>query len=250
MPASYHIVHGSIWDHTFRPLSTEAKLVAVYVWTSPLRLSEGLFVQPPGYIALDTGLTIDQVRAGLAECEQVGLLRFDPDCELVLDPLALKVNPLRNGVNKKTGEVVPDKRIVPAVRKLRSLPSSPLKREFLALAAEHSPDLAAALSEDPAKGPSEGPAKGPSEVPPSEGPTEGPMEVPPKGPSKSKSKSASYENEHEQEREREVARSVQQSEVDRWDEFLPGDEFEHPDTSAGDVRFASSDALARRRGGL
>lgn len=233
MPASYHVVHGNVWDHTFRPLSTDAKLVQLYVWSSPLRLSEGLFTLPLGYVALDTGLDAGRVAAALAECEDAGLLRYDADVELVLDVSALRVNPLRNG------DRGPDKRIAPAVRKLRALPASPLKKEFLRLAERHSPDLARALTEDPSKGPAEDPM---------EGPAEGPMEVPPKGPSKSKSKSASYENEHEQERE--VARSVQQSEVDRWDEFLPGDDLEHPDTSAGDVRFASSGDLARRRGGL
>ncbi len=172
MPASYHLVPGNLWSHTFRPLSKPAKLLALYLWTSPLRITEGLFVQPVGYIALDTGLTDQQVHAAFGELEKAGLFKYDPDAELVLDTGALKASPLRhkrdadgNIAVRKDGSLKLDKRVVPAVRKVRQLPESPLKAEFVRLAWEHSPDLAEALGDLPLKAPMEGATKGAREAP-------------------------------------------------------------------------------------
>lgn len=168
MPATYHVIPGNVWGRTFRRLSMEAKLTAFAVYTSPLRISEGLFELAAGHLAADTGLTVEEVEEALDELQQADVLRYDHDAELVLIPWALKASPLKHSRDEATGEIATrddgsqklDKRIAPAVRKLRSLPASPLKAVFLDLARQYSPDLAEALEGGPPKGATEGARQG------------------------------------------------------------------------------------------
>lgn len=172
MPARSHPVRTSLWGRHFRGISTEAKLVHVYVLTCPHRRSEGLFEVSPGHIAVDTGLDVPKVEAALEELHAAGLAFYDSAAELVLDPRALKVSPLRNG-HDKDGNPRLDNRIKPAVSHFELLPESPLKAKFVAIADEDSPDLAAAIRQatgdyfepdtwDDTLAPSEGPSQGPS----------------------------------------------------------------------------------------
>ena len=145
MPAKFHTVSPTVWDRAQRELSGPAKVVRYYVQTCPTRVSEGLFQLPLGIVAHDTGLTEDQVRHGLDQLDAAGMVSYDEDAEVVLDRTALKVNPLRNGMNKMSGEVKPDHRIAGALRMFEAVPDSTLKGEFVRLARQHSPDLADAL---------------------------------------------------------------------------------------------------------
>ena len=160
MPAKYHLVSPGVWDRTFRGLSTDAKIVAFNVWTCRNRITEGLFELGAGHIAADTGLEVDNVMHALRELHRARIVRYDADAELVLDTRALRTFPLRMGraaVKDAEGKQVhdasgaplfaakPDKRIPGAVELFVRLPESPLKAEFLALAAEHSPALADAI---------------------------------------------------------------------------------------------------------
>lgn len=168
MPARSHPVPTALWGRRFRSLSPGAKLVALYALTCPHRRSEGLYELAPAHAAVDTGLEVERVEKALAELTESGLLLYDFDAELVLDPDALRVSPLRNGVTRD-GEPRADKRIDPAVRHFELLPPSPLKARFVAIADEASPDLAAAIRahlgtswEAPLEGPSEGASAGAS----------------------------------------------------------------------------------------
>ncbi len=176
MPARFHFVSPGVWDRRFRELSCEGKVVAFLVWTGRTRLSEGLFELSPGHVAADTGLSVDQALAALQEIGAAGLADYDPDAEVVLDRQALRTNPLRNGLNKETGEVQRDRRIKPAVQRFEQLPDTPLKATFLELADLHSPDLANAIREDlglPVPAPPQAPTQGPWHGP-TQGPTQGP----------------------------------------------------------------------------
>jgi hypothetical protein len=145
MPAKFHPVSPTIWDRTQRQLGGPAKVVRYYVQTCPTRISEGLFQLPLGIVIHDTGLTDEQVRQGIDQLAAVGLVSYDEDAEVALDRTALKVNPLRNGVNSRSGEVAPDNRIAGALRMFDQVPDTVLKGEFVRLAREHAPDLADAL---------------------------------------------------------------------------------------------------------
>jgi hypothetical protein len=147
MPARYHPVAPSIWDRAMRELSGPAMVVRFYVMTCPTRVSEGLFQLPLGHLIHDTGLQPEHVDQALSDLESAALVLYDHDAEVVLDRTALKHNPLRNGLNKKTGEVKPDNRILSAVKLFEQVPDTPLKLEFFRLAFEYSPDLAQPLGE-------------------------------------------------------------------------------------------------------
>ena len=161
MPARSHPVATALWGRRFRDLSPGAKLVHLYALTCPHRRSEGLYELAPAHASVDTGLDVDRVLEALEELTDAGFLMYDQDAELVLDPGALKVSPLRNGEK-------PDKRIDPAVRHFELLPASPLKERFVEVAEDASPDLAAAIkarAPDPSEGASGGALQGESRAP-------------------------------------------------------------------------------------
>lgn len=170
MPARSHLVQTSLWGRRFRPLTPAAKLTMFYVLTCPHRRSEGIFEVSPAHISVDTGLEVVRVEQALQELHDAGMVLVDLDAELVLLPDALRLSPLRNGVNAK-GDPVADKRIDPAVRHFEMLPDSMLKAEFVKIAEESSPDLAAAIKAslgdtylpDVWKAPPEAPSEGPRE---------------------------------------------------------------------------------------
>lgn len=148
MPAKFHAVSPTVWDRPQRLLGAPAKVVRYYIQTCPTRVSEGLFQLPIGIIVHDTGLTENDVRQGLAELEVAGFINYDELNEVILDRVALKVNPIRNGVVREgpnQGKPKPDNRLAAALRMFDQVPSSPLKDEFWNLARLYSPDLADAL---------------------------------------------------------------------------------------------------------
>jgi hypothetical protein len=148
MPANFHQVSPSVWDKTFRGLSREAKLLALYVWTGPTRISEGLFAVAPGHIMVDTGLTQQEILDAFEELSEAELIDYDAEAEVVLDLLALRRSPIRNGIDAKTGEIRVDKRIVNAVKRFDAVPDTNLKIKFMVLADAFAPDLSDAIRED------------------------------------------------------------------------------------------------------
>jgi hypothetical protein len=146
MPAKFHPVTPAVWDRTMRELSTDAKVVRLYLLTCSSRVSEGLFHIPLGIVAHDTGLTPQAVAAAMAELDSSDLASYDADAEVVLDRTALRYSPLRNGEDKD-GNVKADKRIPGAVRFFENVPDTALKAELYRLAAQHSPDLMLALGQ-------------------------------------------------------------------------------------------------------
>jgi DNA-binding transcriptional ArsR family regulator len=182
MGATYHPVFPALWDRTMRQLGGPAKVVRLYVLTCSHRLSEGLYHLPVGIIQHDTGLEPQHVDQALRELADARLIDYDPDAEVVLDRTALKFAPLKNGVDRDTGEVRVDKRIAGAVRKLEHVPQTPLMAELYRLAVQHSPDLAAALAvEWPVLADDEGPTRPPVDNQAPSEPLASPLGAPPKG---------------------------------------------------------------------
>lgn len=135
------------WSSQDRKLSKDALVLQGYLDRCPTRTSEGLFPLSLGYVQVDTPLDETEIPDALDELSRAKLYDYDPEAEVVLDRTALRTNPLRNGVDKKTGEIRPDKRIASAVKIFESTPETGLKVEFVALADLHSPDLADAIRE-------------------------------------------------------------------------------------------------------
>jgi hypothetical protein len=148
MSANFHPVSPSVWDKRFRGLSREAKLLALYVWTGPTRISEGLFAVAPGHIMVDTGLDQQEIIDAFEELSEADLIDFDAEAEVVLDLLALRRSPIRNGIDAKTVEIRVDKRIVNAVKRFEAVPDTDLKVKFMVLADAFAPDLSDAIRED------------------------------------------------------------------------------------------------------
>jgi hypothetical protein len=139
------VIPSAVWDRSFRELSDHAKLVAFYIWTSPTRNSEGLSTFRLHYAATDLGMDEGHVRGALHELNQTGYVLWDVEYEAVLDVHALKWNPLRNGRDRNSGEIRPDKRIIGALRQLEDFRDSSLLPELLHVADLYSPDFADAI---------------------------------------------------------------------------------------------------------
>lgn len=163
MPAKYHPVSPAVWDRTFRRLSKDAKVIAFYVWTCSTRCSEGLFRVPLAYIVSDTAIPEDKSLAALEELHRASLIDYDEESETVLDRVALKHNPIRNGVDRDTGMVTINKRLPGALKQLESLSDSPLLQSFAVIASRLSPDFGFAIYEKFSylKPPSDSPASKP-----------------------------------------------------------------------------------------
>lgn len=133
MSTTFHALPPTIWRRSFRELTTEAKVVAFYVWSCTSRSSEGLFLLPIGHVVTDTGIDLAQVETAFDELSKADLIRYDIETEVVLDRLALQTMPIRSAS---------DNRIKAAVRRFETVPRTPLRSEFVRLADEHAPALA------------------------------------------------------------------------------------------------------------
>jgi len=147
MPAKFHLLSPAVYDRKYRRLNKDAKIVVSYVWGAPARSTEGLSRIPISYIMGDNGLSETEVINALDELQAVGMVEWDEETETILDCLSLKFNPLKNGVNKETGEVTVNNRLPGALKQLDSLINSPLLHSFAQLASRYSPDFALAIYE-------------------------------------------------------------------------------------------------------
>ncbi|WP_130648210.1 hypothetical protein [Egicoccus halophilus] len=125
-----------------RRASRDAQVTAFYVWTCRARISEGLYELSAGQVALDTGMSEDEVLAAFDELDRLGIASYDPEAEVVLDRRALRDRPLKHGTDPRTGEVKVNRAMGPAVALFLQVAETPLKREAYRLAATHAPDFA------------------------------------------------------------------------------------------------------------
>jgi hypothetical protein len=136
-----------MYDHGFASLSMRAQVLEFYLRTCPQRASEGLFRFNVGTIADDLGMERTDI---LEATEELSMPRrpffFDLKAGVVLDLSALRDNPL--GKQRSDEWKGPDKRIIGAIRKMKSLPETPLLKHLLVLADKHSPELAERMREE------------------------------------------------------------------------------------------------------
>jgi hypothetical protein len=109
-----------------RKSGVDAQLVALYLLSSPHVSFIGMYHLPMVYIAADTGLSIDAVRAALTAIERTGFARYDEDseCLWVIESAKWQVGERMDVKDAKTKYVQ---------KEFDALPSDcPFKAEFMA----------------------------------------------------------------------------------------------------------------------
>jgi len=107
----YSKVFVKIWhSKDFRTLSGDAKLLFVYLLTSPHRNMGGFYYLPFPYLCFDIGLDEDRVTKAFQELEDRGMAVYDKDAQVVLIRKWFHYNPIENenqakGLNKQLAEI-------------------------------------------------------------------------------------------------------------------------------------------------
>lgn len=83
----------AIWNKRVLNLGRDVALMYAYVLSCTHRGSEGLYRLPKAYIAADLDFTVDEVEKGLEALQGEGLIKYDDDAEVLLDPNALHFLP-------------------------------------------------------------------------------------------------------------------------------------------------------------
>ena len=89
--ANFRAVHTKFWtDHVVEPLSKEAKLLFLYLVTSPHRTSSGLYPISRSRMARDTSMTEEETNEALADLAEAELVLYDDETSTVLVLNAVK----------------------------------------------------------------------------------------------------------------------------------------------------------------
>ncbi len=79
----YRVIRVGFWaSRDVRGLSTDAKLLALYLATSPHSHLSGIYWLPLAHAAVEIGYPIERVSASVAELIASGFLRYDHDAEV------------------------------------------------------------------------------------------------------------------------------------------------------------------------
>lgn len=142
-------VPTSMYDGSFVQLSPDAQRLEWFIRTSPERATEGLFRLKFG--SVEDSIGMDRVAAtdAMRELTTARPFMYDWTAGVVLDRHALRDTPLgkRNPDDSFDVERRRDHRIKGAVRKLLSLPKTPLLRDLFLIASVYSPEFAEAMRE-------------------------------------------------------------------------------------------------------
>ena len=116
----YSQVYSQIWfDDKYAELSDAAKLMFLYVLTSPHGNMIGYYRLPVGYAACDLGWDKTDAANTLDELASADMIRYDDKANVILIKHFLKYNPIQNE-NQAKG----------AVKLLEDIPPSPLIQKF------------------------------------------------------------------------------------------------------------------------
>lgn len=133
----YNRIDPRFWtDRAVRGWSDDAKLLALYLLSSPHRTTEGLFRLPKAYIQADLEWSPERLGQPFRQLLESRFLDYDDDAQVVLIRNALKYQPLQNA-NQVTG----------ALRLLEELPPTRLTCDFQQLAEQFCQRLAKRLPE-------------------------------------------------------------------------------------------------------
>ena len=117
----YTKIESIFWKDTkMRAISSDARMVMLYLLTSPHRNILGFYFLPSPYACFDLDWDEQRFVEGLRELVQIGRVRYDKDTHMVLVINYLKHNPLENPNQVKS-----------AIDKFNELPETPLFTDFL-----------------------------------------------------------------------------------------------------------------------
>jgi len=128
----YYRVSPVIWRQTW---SEDARLLAMYILTSPHRTIEGLFVLPRPYICGDMKWSPERLDKPFAELLADGFIQYDEDGQVCLIVKALEYQAPAN-----------PNMCISAVRRIKMVPASSLDEPFLVSAIRKSQPLAELLA--------------------------------------------------------------------------------------------------------
>jgi len=115
----YSKIFVKIWhSKDFRTLSEEAKMLFMYLLTSPHRNMGGFYYLPLPYLCYDIGLDEDRVKKAMEELIRKDMAIYDYDTQIVLIKNWFAYNPIENenqakGLNKQLSEL-PKSRLLEA----------------------------------------------------------------------------------------------------------------------------------------
>ncbi len=107
-------------DEKARRLSDDAKLLYLYVLTSPHSNMAGYYVLPKPYVAYDLQWLPERLDKAFAELLHQGVIKYCETSDVVLIPNFFKYNPIQNK-NQAIG----------AARRVAELPTNTLTKDFL-----------------------------------------------------------------------------------------------------------------------
>lgn len=129
--SAFTIVPCSMYSHDFTLLSPNAQRLEWCIRTCPSRTSEGLFRFTFGMVEDLIGMSRSDAAEAMRELVSRRPFFYDFDAGVLFDRLALREQPLKRG----------DHRMTHAVRMLKGLPSTPLKKALVVAAHSYAPDF-------------------------------------------------------------------------------------------------------------
>lgn len=133
----YHKVEPTILNQGW---ANEPLLLAFYLLTCEHRSTEGIYKLPMSYAAADLGWSLKKVNKSLAVLVDDGFVEYDPEASVVLLVNALK----RQAMNPNQA--------IAAMKKLKTLPGTYLRRRFYGLAEAFAKPLAKAMADTSPEG--------------------------------------------------------------------------------------------------
>src|SRR6056297_3417337 len=119
----YNKIPNDFWYQDFLlNCSDKVKLLAIYLLTSPHRISEGLYRLPKNYICADLEWQPEGLAKAFAKLLSLGFIKYDPHHKIILIPEIVAYQTPQNPNQEKS-----------AVNKLKPLIKSPLFKEFVEL---------------------------------------------------------------------------------------------------------------------
>lgn len=130
----YYRVSPKVWRQKW---SEDGRVLALYLLTSPHRLTEGLFVLPKGYICADLKWSPERLAEPFAELLEDGFIKYDESDEVCLIVGALEY---QAPANENVGKA--------AVRRLKGVPTTWLDDHFLDSAIRYAKPFAELLRKE------------------------------------------------------------------------------------------------------